>query len=85
MLRLGAALTGIVLMTSASLAADLAREHMLALGAVCGAGRHPHCGWCFGAASLVLAGLAAFISALRGPRDFRRSGLLQIKAGRGQA
>jgi len=85
MLRLGAALTGIVLMTSASLAADLAREHMLVLGAVCGAGPHPHCGWCLGAASLVLAGLAAFACAVRGPRDFRRSGLLQIKAGHGQA
>ena len=40
---------------------------MLVLGAVCGAGPHPHCGWCLGAASLVMAGLAAFAVAVRGP------------------
>ncbi|WP_293456273.1 hypothetical protein [Phenylobacterium sp.] len=64
-LRIGASLLGAVLLLSAALAADLAREHMAALGAICGAGPHPHCGWCYAAASLVLAGLAAFAVAWR--------------------
>ena len=65
LLRLGAALTGTVLMASAALAGELARDHMVVLGAICGAGPDPHCGWCFGAAGLVLAGLAAFGLAIR--------------------
>lgn len=72
--RLGAVLTGLVLTTSAALAADLAREHMAFVGVMCGSGAIPHCGWCYGAAGLVLAGLAAFAVALR-PAD-----LSQIKA-----
>jgi len=47
---------------------------MALLGVICGAGPHPHCGWCYGAASLFLVGLAAFAGALR------PGGLLQIKA-----
>ena len=74
--RLGAAVVGLILTASAALAADLAREHMAFVGAICGASSLPHCGWCYGAASLVLAGLAAFIAAAGG----RDSGLLQIKA-----
>jgi len=83
--RLGAALTGVIMMTSAALAADLARAHMLAIGTICGASSHPHCGWCFGAAGLVLAGLAAFFAALAPASQARRTGLLQIKVGVAQA
>lgn len=64
-LRLGAALSGVVLTASAALAADLARAHMAQLGALCGAGTHPHCGWCYAAAALAFAGLAGFAAALR--------------------
>ena len=64
-LRLGAAAIGAVLTASAVLAADLAREHMLIIGVICGAGPVPHCGWCYGAASLGLAGLAAFVFAAK--------------------
>jgi hypothetical protein len=62
--RAGAATVGAVLLASAGLAADVAREHMVFLGTICGASPIPHCGWCYGAAGLVLAGLAAFASAL---------------------
>ena len=70
MLRAGAALTGVVLTLSAALAADLARGHMLALGAICGTGANPHCGWCLGGAGLALAGVVAFAFALGGPQIF---------------
>lgn len=63
--RLGAGLIGLTLTTSGALAADLAREHMAFVGAICGASPHPHCGWCYGAAGLVLVGLAAFAAAAR--------------------
>ena len=66
--RLGAGVLGGILTASAALAADLAREHMAFVGAICGASAYPHCGWCYGAASLVLAGLAAFAVAAR-PRS----------------
>jgi hypothetical protein len=82
LLRFGAALTGLILLASAGLAAALAREHMTALGAICGANNAPHCFWCLGAASLVLTGLAGLAYAARPPADFRTSGLLKIKAGR---
>ena len=64
-LRFGAGLVGGVLTVASALSADLAREHMGFLGTICGAGPHPHCGWCFGAASLLLTGLAAFAYAAR--------------------
>jgi hypothetical protein len=70
LLRFGYGLAGLALSVSAALAAGLAREHMAVLGAICGAGSHPHCGWCYSAASLGLAGLAAFAAALR-PADLR--------------
>jgi len=63
--RTGAGAVGGVLLASAGLAADLARDHMLQIGTLCGAGPAPHCGWCYGAAGLVLAGLAAVAVALR--------------------
>ncbi|MDZ4373174.1 MAG: hypothetical protein U1C74_17360 [Phenylobacterium sp.] len=81
--RGGATLLGATLTAAAALSADFARMHMLTLGTVCGADPHPHCGWCFGAASLGLAGLAAFYVAFKqGNRAStnRRTGLLQIKA-----
>lgn len=64
-LRLGAALTGVLLTASAAIAGDLALTHMRAIGAICGASQAPHCGCCFGAASLGLAGLAAIAWAAR--------------------
>jgi hypothetical protein len=76
-LRLGAAFVGVVFLAGGSLAWDMARAHMALLGTICGAGPHPHCGWCYGAASLVLAGLAGFAYAIR---PNARAGLLQIKA-----
>lgn len=76
-LRLGAGLIGAICIASAALAAEFARQHMAVLGTICGAGPHPHCGWCFGAAGLVLVGLAAFLHAVR---PVRNSGLLEIKA-----
>src|SRR4051794_3177844 len=78
-LRLGAALSSLIFLVSAELAADLARGHMDAIGTICGASDAPHCHWCFGAASLVLAGLAAMAYAARPLADFRKSGLFQIK------
>jgi hypothetical protein len=82
--RTGVAILGATLTGAAALSADFARMHMLSLGTVCGADPHPHCGWCFGAASLGLAGLAAFYLALAPararPLANRKSGLLQIKA-----
>jgi hypothetical protein len=65
--RAVAGAAGGVLLASAGLAADFARSHMTLLGTVCGASPVPHCGWCYGAASLVLAGLAAFAVALAPP------------------
>ena len=64
-LRLGAALSSLIFLVSAELAGDLAGGHMDAIGTICGAANAPHCLWCFGAASLVLAGLAALAVALR--------------------
>lgn len=64
-LRLGAALAGVLLSASAALSADLAAQHMRVLGVICGASPHPHCGWCYGAVSLGLAGLTAFAYAVR--------------------
>ena len=78
--RMGAGMVGNVLLASAGLAAELARDHMTLLGTVCGANPVPHCGWCLGAASLGLAGLAAFAVALAPPSRGRNSALRQIKA-----
>jgi hypothetical protein len=74
-LRLGSGLIGLILTTAAYLSAELARDHMASLGTMCGAGPHPHCGWCYSAASLLLVGLAAFAHATR-----PRASLSKIKA-----
>ena len=71
-LRWGYGLAGLILTAAAVLAAGLAREHMALLGAMCGAGSHPHCGWCYGAAGLGLAALAAFARALNRPAPVTR-------------
>lgn len=81
-MRLGAGLVGVVLTASAALAADLAAQHMRTLGVICGASPHPHCGWCFGAASLGLAGLAAFAMALVPTRKLSK---LRFVADQGRA
>jgi hypothetical protein len=62
--RAGAGAAGGVLLASAALAADLARDHMILFGTICGADHVPHCGWCYSAAGLAIAGLAAFAVAL---------------------
>lgn len=85
LVRFGGVLTGATFIASAALAGDLAREHMALLGTICGSGPHPHCGWCYGAASLLLAGLAPFWVAANPGLVLRKSGLLQIKAKNGQA
>lgn len=64
-IRLGAGLAGLTLTASAALAADLAREHMAQLGQLCGLATDAHCGWCYAAAAMALAGLAAFAVAGR--------------------
>lgn len=73
-LRLGAGVAGVVLAASAALATELAIEHMRLLGIICGAESQPHCGWCYGAVGLGLAGLTAFAYALR-PAAPRRAAL----------
>lgn len=80
LVRVGAGLTGAILFASAALAGELARAHQISLGTLCGAGSHLHCGWCYAAAGLVLAGLAALLVAVRSPAAFRKSGLSKIKA-----
>lgn len=81
-LRLGAGLIGATFMAAGAVAWDMARAHMALIGTICGAGPHPHCGWCYGAASLVLAGLAGFAYAARPNSNIR---LLQIKVTRQKA
>ena len=76
MFRLGAGTVGGVLFASSGLAADQALQHMALVRTICGASDAPHCGWCYGAAGLLLAGLAAFAVAF----SSRNSGLLQVKA-----
>ena len=73
LLRAGAALTGLILLVSARLAIDLALGHMAGLGTLCGADNAPHCAWCFSAAGLVLAGLAAITWAVRPSADSRKT------------
>lgn len=57
--RATAGTVGGVLLASAGLAADLARDHMIRLGALCGGGFAPHCAWCYAAAGFAILGLAA--------------------------
>ena len=62
--RGGTAALGLVLMASAYLAAEPHGSHQHLLGAICGAGHAPPCGWCYGAAGLAFAGLAALLASL---------------------
>lgn len=62
--RLFAGIAGLVLLAWAADAAEFAARHMSALGVICGA-EAPHCGWCYVAAALGLAGLAALGFAAR--------------------
>lgn len=74
--RLGAGTVGGVLFASSVFAADQALQHMVPFGTICGASHVPHCHWCYSAAGLLIAALAAFFLAF----DFRNPGLLQVKA-----
>lgn len=62
-LRWGVGLNGLLLLIAASFAADMAAQHMRALGVICG-GSAPHCGWCYAAAAFALSGVAALAGAL---------------------
>jgi hypothetical protein len=68
LLRRGFALLGVILLASAALALDAAREHMAWLSAICGDATHPHCGWCYATAGFALAGLSALVAAVRPAR-----------------
>jgi hypothetical protein len=64
--RLAAFLGATTLFVLAAQAFALARRHMALIGDICGAAPETlHCAWCFVAAGLALAGLAALIFALR--------------------
>lgn len=56
---------GASFLASAALAAGLAQDEMALTGVVCGLGQAPHCGWCYGAVSLALAGFTALALAVR--------------------
>ena len=62
--RMATGLLGASLLASAALAAALARDHMALNGVVCGVANVAHCGWCYAAAALGLAGLVAWGVAL---------------------
>jgi len=62
--RLTIGLLGASLLASAALAASLARDHMALHGVICGVAEVPHCGWCYAAAALAVAGLATLGVAL---------------------
>lgn len=62
--RAGTGTVGGLLLASAVMAADLAREHMHGLGAICGVDTAPHCSWCFAALALAVSGFGAFALAL---------------------
>lgn len=53
-----AGLLALTLFAWAGVAALIARAHMAAEGVICG-GAVPHCGWCYAAAALGLAGVSA--------------------------
>ncbi|HEX5265080.1 MAG TPA: hypothetical protein VFW13_16235 [Phenylobacterium sp.] len=72
-LRASAGATGVILIAAAARAAELACARMAAMGSLCGASVAHHCGWCFGATGLALAGLAALAAAA--PRDLSRCGI----------
>lgn len=59
MTRRRAGLAAAALLAAGLFALERAIAHMAALKAICGGGSNPHCGWCFAAAGLIAAGLAA--------------------------
>ena len=65
--RLIGGLCGSLLRLGANLSAELAWAHARALGHICGAAQSPHCGWCYAAVGLAMAGLAA-VAASRADR-----------------
>lgn len=64
-LRAGTALLGLILLASAAISFELAREHMAALGVICGGEEAPHCGWCYASVGFVMTGLSSLIAAAR--------------------
>ncbi|MBW8812953.1 MAG: hypothetical protein JF588_05960 [Caulobacterales bacterium] len=78
--RIGTGLAGLLFLTCAALSGGLAWAHIASRGAICGADRIPHCGWCYSAAGFALAGLAAFALAFGPGAALQKLGLLQIKA-----
>ena len=62
--RGAAGLAGLMLLVAATLAAGLALRHMALLGDLCGAAT-PHCGWCFTAAALAIAGASSLAWSLQ--------------------
>jgi hypothetical protein len=61
----GPALLGLTALASAGICGLLAEDHVILRGAICGGARITHCGWCFGATGLAVAGLAALAAAIR--------------------
>jgi hypothetical protein len=64
-LRAGSALLGLILLASAAVSFELAREHMAALGVICGGDEVPHCGWCYASVGFLMTGVATLIAAVR--------------------
>ena len=64
------AVLGLTLSVCGAVATQIAIEHMARDAAICGP-LNGHCGWCYGAAGLIIAALAAFGLAARlgWPRD----------------
>ena len=70
-LAIGAlAVLGLTLFACGAVATQIAIEHMARDAAICGP-LNGHCGWCYGAAGLIIAALAAIGLAARlgWPRD----------------
>jgi hypothetical protein len=74
LLRLGAGLLALTLLAAAGLAGDLARQHMAAIGRLCGGGDAPHCAWCYAAVAFALSGLSAAFAAAPPGRARARGG-----------
>ena len=58
------AVLGLTLSVCGAVATQIAIEHMARDAAICGP-LNGHCGWCYGAAGLIIAALAAFGLAAR--------------------
>jgi len=64
-LRAGSALLGLILLASSAVSFELAREHMAALGVICGSDQAPHCGWCYASVGFFMTGVSTLIAAAR--------------------